>query len=215
MPPEKAAAKVRRLQAGLTTAWLDIAVQQDCTAMADCPSLQAWRAGRPADSIRLLLSPAYLEANIRDFITLNRDRKAAGVSLERIYLVDHARQEQDASCRAYLGWLREVFRQVNVPWSGEQVHWLPMQECARAGIRPPLDDLAFYDSRILMTSQYSADGRLTSRTFCEAGEDPGIFSWARALAADLRKLVAGGAYLLRPAAGAAPCPWPAGPAARG
>src|SRR5260370_29852411 len=118
MPAREAAARIDRLWAGMNSSWLDLAVQQDCTAMADCPSLRAWQEGRQAESIRLLLSPDYME-NMRYFITVSRAKKAAGVDLMRIYLVDERRQQQDAGCRMYLSWLQEHFRQVNIPWGGE------------------------------------------------------------------------------------------------
>jgi hypothetical protein len=144
---------------------------------------------------------------MRYFITVSRAKKAAGVDLIRIYLVDERRQQQDTSCRMYLSWLQEHFRQVNIPWGGEVVHWLPMSVCYRAGIIPPQDDVALYDNRVLLTSQYARSGQLKSRTFYEAGEDPDMLYWARSLMADVTKLVAGGAYLLGPAARASLCPW--------
>lgn len=203
--PGEAAPRIDQLRAGLTRSWVDLAVQQDSTPLADCASLRAWQGGNEAESIRLMLGTDRL-ARVRDFTMVNRQKRNAGVSLLRIHLVDEDRQRRDPGCRWYLGWLREHFRQINIPWGGEIVHWLPVSACARAGITLPQDDVAIFDDQVVLTSQY-ASGQLASRTFHEGSADHATLDWARSLAARLAGLVVGGAYLLPPAEHVLPCPW--------
>lgn len=205
LPRAKAAPHIGELLAALKLSWTDLAVQQDATAQADCPSLRAWQQGDQAESIRLMLEPDHLMA-MRDFIVVNRRNSAAGVRLTRIHLVDEDRRQRDPSCLSYLNWLREHFRQVNIPWIGETVHWLPVSECERAGIATPHDDMALYDDHVVVTSQYEY-GQLISRTFYAADEDPLMLGEARSLLSALCKLVAGGAYQLQPAEQPRPYPW--------
>lgn len=203
--PEEAAPRVARLRAGLRSSWQDLAVQQDAIALADCPSLRAWREGHQAEGIRLMLQPDHL-AGVRDFTVVSRRKRDAGVSLVRIHLVDEDRRRRDPVCRAYLGWLREHFRQINIPWGGETVHWLPVPVCEQAGIVLPRDDVTIFDNRTVLTSQY-ASGQLASRTFYDSGEDEATLDWARSLMAELTGLVRAGDYLLAPAGHVMPCPW--------
>jgi hypothetical protein len=205
LPRDEAAPRIARLQAGLTHSWTDLAVQQDATALADCPSLRAWQAGDERESVRLMLCPEHL-ATLRDFIVVNRRNTEAGVRLTRIHLVDEDRRQRDPGCRSYLDWLREHFRQVNIPWTGETVHWLPLSACARAGITPPRDDMALYDDRVVVTSRYEST-QLISRTFHDAEEDHATLDHARRLLTALGGLVAGGTYLLPPAGHESPYPW--------
>ncbi|MGH3169675.1 MAG: DUF6879 family protein, partial [Trebonia sp.] len=178
LSPGEAAPRIGRLLAGLKRSWVDLAVQQDATALADCPSLRAWLDGDRTESTRLMLGPGHL-AGTRDFTTASRRNADAGVSLVRIHLVDEERQRRDSRCRGYLGWLRELFRQINIPWGGETVHWLPVSACERAGIALPRDDVAIFDDRMVLTSRYDA-GQLISRTFHDSGEDQATLDWARA-----------------------------------
>jgi uncharacterized protein DUF6879 len=206
--PDEAIKHINRLRGDLSESWLDLALQQDCTAMADCPSLRAWQDGREEESVRLLLDPGYLEsAGMKEFVTVSRARKAAGVKLMRILVVDEGRRQEDPACRAYLDWLREFFRQVNIPWGGEVVHSVPMSECIGAGLTLPQDDVAIFDGQVVMTSQYGPSGQLESRTFYRADSDPAMLSRASSLMARVSGLIEGGSYLLRPSAAPAPYPW--------
>jgi hypothetical protein len=208
MSPEEAMTYINRLRADLTESWLDLALQQDCAAMADCPSLRAWQEGREEESVRLLLDPGYLQnAGMKEFVTVSRAKVAAGVKLMRILVVDERRRQEDPACRAYLDWLREFFRQVNIPWGGEVVHSVPMSECRRAGISLPQDDVAIFDGQVVMTSQYGPSGQLESRTFYRADSDPAMLSRACSLMARVSSLIEGGSYALRPSAPPSPYPW--------
>jgi hypothetical protein len=208
LTPAAAITHISRLRADLKESWQDLAVQQDCTAMADCPSLRAWLDGRREESVRLLLDPQYLEsAGIKEFVTVGRAKKAAGVMLARILVVDESRRQNDPACRAYLDWLQEIFCQVNIPWGGEIVHALPLSQCRTAGITLPHDDVAIFDNHIVMTSQYGPSGQLKSRTFYGADRDPAAVHWAISLIAKVTSLAEGGSYALRPADPAQHYPW--------
>src|ERR1035441_9815204 len=178
--PAEAVPRIDHLWSSLTISWLDLAVQQHSGLLAEDPGfpwLQAWRRGQRPFSVQLMLGQDYL-SSIQNFITTCHEMQN-GVGLTRIHLVDEVQYTQDENCRDYLDWLREHFCQINIPWGGEQVHWLPVSECDRAGIPVPSFDMALFDGRSLLGSDYDESGKLVSRTVYSDEEDPGVLYEAR------------------------------------